>query len=113
MPASISSTSTTTPQVPWWARRPARAPTIPAAGSVSSQATSMRRAVDHRTSSGVRATPVPMIAPAVTWVVERPNPKCDEARMATIDDVSAVKPCGVSMSAKPRPIVRMMRQPPV
>ena len=32
--------------------------------------------------------------------------------MAAVDAVSAANPCGDSMSHRPLPMVRMMRQPP-
>lgn len=72
----------------------------------------MRAAVDQRTEPGSLPTPEPRMEPEATCVVDRPKPRWDDARIAMVDDVSAAKPCGASMSTMPLPIVRMMRQPP-
>ena len=87
-------------------------PTSAAAGKVSSQAYSILRAVDQRTSCRLRPMPEPTIAPEHTWVVDRPKPRWEEARMVTLAEVSAAKPCGACTSTMPLPIVRMIRQPP-
>ena len=50
--------------------------------------------------------------PVLTWVVERPKPRCAEARMVAAVAAPEAAPCGVSISTMPLPIVRMMRQPP-
>jgi hypothetical protein len=50
--------------------------------------------------------------PDTTCVVDSAKPRRDEASSTAVDDVSAAKPCGDSVSARPLPIVRMMRHPP-
>ena len=47
-----------------------------------------------------------------TCVVDRAKPRCAEVRMTAVEAVSAAKPCGDSISVRPLPIVRMIRQPP-
>ena len=50
--------------------------------------------------------------PEHTWVVDRAKPRCDEARMVAAELHSAANPCGVLISVRPLPSVRMTRQPP-
>ncbi len=66
----------------------------------------------QRTSASFLPMPEPMIEPEQTWVVDRPKPMCEEARIAAAEVVSAAKPCGDLTSTMPLPMVRMMRQPP-
>ncbi len=54
-----------------------------------------------------------MTDPVQTWVVESGKPKWVEVRMTVAEEDSAAKPCGVSMSVRPLPRVRMTRQPPM
>ena len=54
-----------------------------------------------------------MTPPDVTCVVDSGKPACEAARMITALDVSAVKPCGGSISVMRCPSVRMIRQPPM
>ncbi len=48
----------------------AAAPTIPAAGRVRAQAETVRPATFQRTSVPYLPSPVPMIDPVATWVVD-------------------------------------------
>src|SRR5262249_61583614 len=57
------------------------APPAPAAGIVSTHATTMRRTTSQRTTPPARPRPAPMIPPETVCVVEREKPKYDEARM--------------------------------
>ena len=54
-----------------------------------------------------------MTDPEATWVVERAKPRWLDARMVAAVLVSAAKPCAGLTSVRPRPRVRMMRQPPM
>ena len=69
-------------------------------------------AVRQRTEAPLRPSPVPMTPPDATCVVERAKPRCVEARIVAVVAASAEKPCAGSTSVMPRPMVRMMRQPP-
>ena len=50
--------------------------------------------------------------PEQTWVVDSGKPRWDEASSTAVELLSAVNPCGDSISVRPLPIVRMIRQPP-
>lgn len=110
--AASSTSRTTGPTAPLSASSAARPPMIAAPGRVSSQATTSLRAMPQRTSPPSRPTPDPRIAPVATWVVERPKPRWEDARIVAVVAAPEVAPCGVSMSTMPLPRVRMMRQPP-
>ena len=58
-------------------------------------------------------SPVPMMDPEHTCVVESAKPMCEETRIVVADAASAAKPCGVEISVRPLPSVRMTRQPPM
>src|ERR1700760_2684049 len=77
------------------------APTSPAAGSVTSHATTMRPATAQRTSAPGLPTPLPRIEPVATWVVDRAMPAALELRMIAADDASAARPCGDSVPTRP------------
>ncbi len=47
-----------------------------------------------------------------TCVVESDSPKWLDARITAAEDDSAAIPCGDSISTRPLPRVRMIRQPP-
>src|SRR5262245_40414247 len=87
-------------------------PTVAAAGSVSTQATTMLRTTIQWTTPPARPRPAPMIPPDTTCVVESENPKYDEARIVVDDAVSAEKPWGDLISVTLVPRVRITRQPP-
>src|SRR6185312_6575660 len=73
--AAIRAVATTmTPTVPVLATAADTAPTVAAAGRVSSQPYSILRAVVQRTSASFLPKPVPMTEPAHTWVVDSPKP---------------------------------------
>jgi hypothetical protein len=61
-----------TPRLPPmpWASQYARAPATPAAGRVNSHAVAIRPATVQRTSAPFLPSPVPMIDPVATWVVD-------------------------------------------
>ena len=80
------------PIVPRCAMPAATAPTMAAAGIVSSHPEAMRPAVDHWTSAPLRPRPEPRTEPEATCVVDRAKPRCDEARMAAAVEVSADRP---------------------
>ena len=87
------------------------APTRPEHGRVTSQAIPILPAVLQDTLVP-RPIPEPRIDPVQMWVVDRANPRWEEARIATVEAVSEAKPCGASTCTSPRPMVRMMRHPP-
>src|SRR5690606_3942186 len=68
------------------------APTRPAAGRVTIQATNIRPATLHRTLAPGMPTPEPSTEPVATCVVESEKPKWLESRMTAADDVSAAMP---------------------
>ncbi len=76
------------------------------------QAITIRSATRHCTWAPGRPTPEPRIDPVATCVVDRANPKWLDARMTAAEELSAAIPCGVLISTRPLPTVRMMRQPP-
>ena len=90
----------------------ATAPTRAAAGSVTTQAVTMRRATLHRTSAPGLPTPLPRMEPVATWVVDSEKPKWLDSKMIAAEEVSAAIPCGDLISTKPLPSVRITRQPP-
>ncbi len=51
--------------------------------------------------------------PVATCVVESAKPRWLEARMTAADELSAAMPWCVSISTRPLPTVRMIRQPPM
>ena len=57
------------PPIPW-ASQYDSAPTIPAEGRVNSHAVAIRPATPQRTSAPFLPSPVPMIDPVATWVVD-------------------------------------------
>jgi len=57
------------PPMPW-ASQYERAPTTPAEGSVNTHAVAIRPATFHRTSAPFLPSPVPMIDPVATCVVD-------------------------------------------
>ena len=63
-----------------------------------SQAKTICPAMPQCTSAARLPTPAPMTPPEVTCVVESGKPAWEAARITTALDVSAEKPCGVSMS---------------
>src|SRR5919205_4471383 len=109
MPATAA---ITTPTMPVLTSSAVRAPTMPAAGSVKSQPRAMRPTMPQRTVVPRRPMPEPMTEPEATWVVDSAKPRCEEARMADAVDDSAAKPWAGLTSVSPRPMVRMIRQPP-
>ncbi len=72
----------------------------------------IRPATCQRTSAPGRPTPEPRIEPVATCVVESAKPRWLEARMTAAELLSAAMPCGLEISTRPLPRVRMMRQPP-
>ena len=76
-----------------------------------SQATPIRPKVAQETLEP-RPTPEPRIEPVQICVVDSAKPRWEEARMATVEAVSAARPCGESMWTRPLPMVLMIRQPP-
>ena len=100
------------PPRPTLASAQAAAPTSPAAGKVTSQAITMRRATAQLTLSFFLPRPEPMMEPEQTCVVESAKPRCEETRMVVAELSSAAKPCGVRISVKPLPRVRITRHPP-
>jgi hypothetical protein len=115
MPMPTPSPTTPTaivPALPSDAILPETAPTIAAAGSVNSHATTIRPAIRQRTGASRRPTPEPTIPPEHTCVVDSGKPSRDEIRMTSAELVCAAKPCGPSMSVRPLPRVWVMRQPP-
>ncbi len=89
------------------------APTSAAAGRVMIHATTMRSATRQRTCAPGRPTPEPRMDPVATCVVESAKPRWLEARMTAADELSAAMPWCVSISTRPLPTVRMIRQPPM
>src|SRR5215218_8359299 len=83
-----------------------------AAGSVSTQATTMLPATPQRTADRRLAAPEPITAPEIVCVVESGNPPWVEARITAAPAPCAAKPCAVSILWMRLPIVLMMRQPP-
>ena len=72
----------------------------------------MLPATPQRTAFGRSIEPTPMIALAMTWVVETGIPKCDAPRMTVAAVVSAANPWTGSSLTTFWPIVLMIRQPP-
>ncbi len=89
------------------------APTIAAAGRVTSHATTMRPATAQRTSAPGLPTPLPRIDPVATCVVDSAIPAALEVKMTAAEDASAARPWGDSISTRPLPRVRITRQPPM
>src|SRR3954447_13551818 len=101
MPAEATTSTAptrTVPAVPRAATQDASAPTVAAAGRVSSQTPTIRAATHQRTGPARRPAADPRTAPEATWVVDRANPRCAELRITAALAVSAAKPCGLSMS---------------
>src|SRR4029079_12566617 len=70
----------------------ARAPSSPAAGSVSTHAITIRCATCQRTAATRRAAPTPTIAPVMVWVVETGTPNAVARKSVNAPPVSAQKP---------------------
>src|SRR5919199_1893424 len=83
-----------------------------AAGSVSTQATTMLPATPQRTADTRFAAPEPITPPEMVWVVERGNPTCEEARITAAPAPWAENPWAESILWIRLPMVRMMRPPP-
>jgi hypothetical protein len=105
--------TTSTPASPpmTWAMAQQIAPATAASGSVSNHATTIRPITAQRTSAPL-PRPVPRIAPVAVCVVDSGNPKWAEVKMIAAEADSAARPCGESISTRPLPSVRMIRQPP-
>ena len=86
--------------------------TSAAMGRVVIQARAMRPATPQRTSPFGPVRPEPRMEPVATWVVDSAMPAADEDRMIAAEAPSAAMPCGESISTRPLPRVRMIRQPP-
>src|SRR5262249_29448833 len=84
----------------------------PAAGMVSTHATTMLRTTFQWTTPPARPRPAPMTPPDTTCVVESEKPKYEDARIVVDDAVSAEKPCGERISVTRVPSVLITRQPP-
>ena len=85
-PTAIPLTPTTmVPSDPMDATLPEMAPTPAAAGSVTSQASTIRLAVRHRTDASRWPTPEPTTPPEQTWVVESGKPRREETRMTSAE----------------------------
>ena len=85
---------------------------IAAAGSVSTQATTMLPATPQRTADSRFAAPDPITAPEIVCVVESGKPTCEAARITVAPAPCAAKPCAASILWMRLPIVLMIRQPP-
>ena len=54
-----------------------------------------------------------MMEPEQTCVVDSAKPRWEDTRIVVAELASAAKPCGVLISVRPLPSVRMTRQPPM
>src|SRR3954451_7418289 len=88
------------------------AATRAAAGSVSTQATTMLAATPQRTADARVVAPAPSTEPEITCVVEIGKPTLPVYQRTVVAAVCAAKPCGDSRLKIRVPIVRMIRQPP-
>ena len=89
-----------------------RAADGPAAGIVSTQATTMLPATPQRTAESRLAAPAPMTPPEITCVVESGKPACEAARIDGGARALRREALGGSILMILLPIVRMIRQPP-
>ncbi|SKW37590.1 Uncharacterised protein [Mycobacteroides abscessus subsp. massiliense] len=106
MTVPISTAATTrTPALPVLAMRAAMPPTIPEAGKVKHQASSIRQATFQRTDWRSLPSPAPRMLPAHTCVVESGNPACEDTNSTTVEVVSAEKPWGASILTSLWPMV--------
>src|SRR3954447_10156002 len=96
-----------------WVRKYATAATRPAAGSVTTQATTMLPATPQRTADSRRVAPTPMIEAVVTCVVETGTANTVAVAISTPEATvwAANPPVGVSWMIR-LPRVRMIRKPP-
>src|SRR3954451_16647428 len=96
-----------------WVRKYATAATRPAAGSVTTQATTMLPATPQRTADSRRVAPTPMIEAVGTCVVETGTAATVAVAMRVREEAvwAANPPAGVSWMIR-RPRVRMIRIPP-
>ena len=73
----------------------------------------MRRAKPQRTADRRRVEPTPRMAEPIVWVVDTGTPSRLAASMTVAAAVSAAKPWIGRSSTTRKPMVRMMRQPPI
>src|SRR3954454_24821873 len=72
----------------------------------------MLLATPQRTAETRFAAPAPMIAPALTWVVDSGKPTCEAERITAAPDAWLANPWAGSIWMIRLPIVLMIRHPP-